>query len=64
MAERHIAEGEARVTRLEGIIRELDRDNHPRAAMLGRSVLATFRASLALSAAQLAALKEAAASSV
>ena len=47
-AERRLAENGARVARQEQIIEEMDRDNHPEAAAMGRAVLATLRRSLEL----------------
>lgn len=49
MAERHVREGEARISRQEEIIAEMDRDNHPHAAEMGRKLLATYREFLRLS---------------
>ncbi|WP_207540697.1 hypothetical protein [Sabulicella rubraurantiaca] len=45
-AERHVREGEERVTRQRAIVEELERDNHPEAAALGRATLETFLATL------------------
>jgi uncharacterized coiled-coil protein SlyX len=47
-AEERLAQHEARVARQEQIIVEMDRDNHPKAAAVGRTVLATLQKSLAL----------------
>jgi hypothetical protein len=48
MAERHVREGEVRVARQLVIIEEMDRDNHPEAAAMGRVVLVTLQATLDL----------------
>ncbi|MBL6455268.1 hypothetical protein JMJ55_08035 [Belnapia sp. T6] len=49
MAERHVREGEARVARQERLIANLERDNHPERAIVGRQVLANLRWSQELS---------------
>lgn len=46
MAERHVREAEARIARQAEIIAEMERDNHPEAAAVGRGVLATFQNTL------------------
>ena len=38
MARRHVREGEERVMRQVGIVLELEIDNHPKAAALGRKL--------------------------
>jgi hypothetical protein len=58
MAQRHVREGEKRVARQERIVAELDRDNHPEAAALGRKVLGTMHASLDLMKLHLRAIEE------
>ena len=46
MAERHVAEGEARIRRQREIVEEMDRDNHPDAAAMGRRTLAVMEQTL------------------
>lgn len=58
-AERQVREAEARITRQIAIIGEMDRDNHPQAAALGRAVLATYRQTLDILRTQLRQLREA-----
>ncbi len=58
MAQRHVREGEKRITRQEAMVAELDRDNHPEAATLGRKVLETMRSSLDLMKRHLQAIEE------
>lgn len=48
-AERRLADQEARVARQQRIVEEMERDNHPAAAAMGRTLLATLKKSLALS---------------
>ncbi|MBL6454571.1 hypothetical protein JMJ55_04490 [Belnapia sp. T6] len=48
LADRHVREGEERVTRQLAIIDEMDRDNHPEAAAIARVVLATLQTTLDL----------------
>ncbi|WP_207537653.1 hypothetical protein [Sabulicella rubraurantiaca] len=48
MAERHVREGEERVARQRAIIEEMERDNHPKAAEIGRSTLQVLLSTLEL----------------
>jgi hypothetical protein len=48
VAQRHVREGATRLARQEEIVSELDRENFPEAADLGRVVLKTMRCSLDL----------------
>jgi hypothetical protein len=47
-AKRHVVEGEQRVTRQRAIIVEMDRDDHPNAAIVARELLGTLDTSLDL----------------
>jgi uncharacterized coiled-coil protein SlyX len=58
MARRHVREGAIRFARQEEIVAELDRDNYPQAAALGRVVLETMRSSLDLMKRHLRAIEE------
>ncbi len=57
LAERHVAEGEARVIRQQRIISEMVRDKHFGVATRGRAILATFNATLELLRSHLAELR-------
>ncbi|MBV8096558.1 MAG: hypothetical protein JO110_25615 [Acetobacteraceae bacterium] len=47
-AERHVREAERHVARLAEIVDEMDRDHHPHAAAMARTLLATLQESLQL----------------
>ena len=49
MAERHVREGRERVARQRQIVREMERDAHPKAAEIARRTLAIFEDNLRLS---------------
>jgi hypothetical protein len=57
LAERHVAEAEARVKRQEQIVAEMTRDKHLEAAARARAVLATFCETLTLMRSHLATLR-------
>jgi hypothetical protein len=48
-AQRHVLEGEERVTRQRAIIEKMDRDEHPTVAAAARRVLETMEETLRLS---------------
>ena len=48
LAERHVAEGEARIARQKAIVEAMDRDNHPITAEQARRVLAVMKETLRL----------------
>ena len=47
-AERHVREGEARVARQREIVAEMEKDNHPYAAEMARTLLDTLLRTLEL----------------
>jgi hypothetical protein len=58
VAQLHVREGAIRLARQEEIVSELDRENYPEAADLGRVVLTTMRCSLDLMERHLWAIEE------